>query len=150
MDQHQYLYIELFCSEQINWSNVTFTLIDDRIVPFNHEASNSKLIKDNILNNHAKNASFIDLHNWSKDNIPDLAIIGMGKDGHFASLFPNMLTNKNALDPKVAPDIFTTEPNGNPFHARITMNLAMIIKIPRRYLVLDSEKIKILFRDFGR
>lgn len=131
--------------KDLAWSNVTVTLIDDRRVEADHKDSNQKLIKETLLQNKAANARFINLEDWRHDRIPDIGILGMGVDGHFASLFPQMMGDAIAFDPSAKPAILTTESMGSPKYPRITMNLAMILAIPHRILmVIGDEKIKVL------
>ena len=46
----------------------------------------------------------------------------MGEDGHFASLFPDMINQNEAFDLNASPKILITPPQGNPLIPRITMN----------------------------
>ena len=136
---------EAMSSHAMDWSCVTVTLIDDRRVPPDHQDSNQQLIRKTLLQHNARAATFIPLHDWPHHRIPDIAILGMGTDGHFASLFPAMMHDPAAFDPAASPAILTTEPMGNPLHPRITMNLAMILQIPYRVLmVIGAEKKLVL------
>ena len=132
-------------SIDLNWSRIRVTLIDDRLVPADHDDSNQKLVSKTLLRGKAGMAQFIRLQDWQEDHFPDIAILGMGTDGHFASLFPAMMGDAMAFDPAADPAILTTTPMGNPPHARITMNLSMILAIPNRVLmVVGDEKKAIL------
>ena len=129
----------------LNWSQVTVTLIDDRLVDADHKDSNQRMIAETLLRNRAAAAEFIPLQDWQDDRIPDIAVLGMGLDGHIASLFPSMLGQGDAFDPSAKPAIITTGPEGNPRHERITMTLAMILEIPVRVLmVFGDEKMAVL------
>ena len=126
----------------LNWARVCVTLIDDRLVPANHEDSNQKVVRKTLLCGKARVAQFIRLQDWQEGHFPDIAILGMGTDGHFASLFPAMMDDARAFDPAADPAIITTSPMGNPPHARITMNLSMILAIPHRVLMVIGEEKK--------
>ena len=65
----------------------------------------------------------------------------MGEDGHFASLFPKLIeTNPEYFDLESDPEIFFTEPMGNPCHRRVSMNLSMILESKDIFLLVSSEK----------
>ena len=126
----------------LNWARVCVTLIDDRLVPADHDDSNQKLGRKTLLCGKAGVAQFIRLQDWQEGYFPDIAILGMGTDGHFASLFSAMMDDARAFDPAADPAIITTSPMGNPPHARITMNLSMILAIPHRVLMVIGEEKK--------
>ena len=129
-------------SIDLNWARIRVTLIDDRLVPADHDDSNQKLVRKTLLRGKAGMAQFIRLQDWQEDHFPDIAILGMGKDGHFASLFPAMMGDAMAFDPAADPAILTTTPMCIPPHARITMNLSMILAIPNRVLMVGGDEKK--------
>lgn len=135
----------LLSSVEFDWAKVSITLIDDRLVPADHPDSNQRLIAETLRQNNAAEAAFIPLEDWPDNKIADIAVLGMGSDGHFASLFPSMLDQSQAFDPGAPPAIIRTPPEGIPKHPRITMNLAMIRAIPCRILlVVGAEKQALL------
>ena len=132
--------------QKLDWSKVQITLVDDRLVDPDNDHSNQKLINDYLLKNEAKKSKFIPLNkNLIKDDnfkFPlDVCLLGIGNDGHFASLFPNMINNTNMLDPNSKSSIDEVKANGNPFVPRISMNLPLILS-SNLIILLIKGKLK--------
>jgi 6-phosphogluconolactonase len=70
----------------------------------------------------------------------DVMLLGMGEDGHFASLFPSLINTSNYFNLLADPGIIYTEPMGSPCHKRISMNLSMIIESKKVVLLISNEK----------
>ncbi len=132
--------------QKLDWSKVQITLVDDRLVDPDNDHSNQKLINDYLLKNDAKKSKFFPLNkNLIKDDnfkFPlDICLLGIGNDGHFASLFPNMINNTNMLDPNSKLSIDKVKSNGNPFVPRISMNLPLILS-SNLIILLIKGKLK--------
>ena len=130
--------------QKLDWSKVQITLVDDRLVDPENDHSNQKLIRNYLLKNEAQISDFIPLNkNLHKDNnfkFPlDICLLGIGNDGHFASLFPNMINNTNTLDPKSKLNINEIKANGDPFLPRISMNLPLILSSKLIILIIKGK-----------
>ena len=129
-----------------DWPNVDISLVDDRVVDPTHKDSNEKLVNDLLMINNASNANFISICNDTKSlkelNRPyTVMLLGIGEDGHFASLFPSLIeSNIEYFDLYAEPDIFFTEPMGSPCHKRVSMNLSMILQSENIFLLVSSDK----------
>jgi len=142
-------------NKDLDWSKVSIFLGDDRVVPSDHQDSNNYLIQLHLLKNNASSASFYPL-NDSKITIKDIrrpfdvVLLGLGNDGHFASLFPAQLNNALVFDAYASPSIIVSDQDlGSPSHKRISMNLSMLIDAKRCILLVpNSNKRKIVERAY--
>lgn len=89
-------------AQSIEWEHVWITLADERWVPPSANRSNQKLVTLELLQNEAAKAHFLPLYRDSPEpddlssqaadlesHMPfDVVVLGMGTDGHTASLFP--------------------------------------------------------------
>ena len=131
---------------QTKWSDITISLVDDRVVDIKHDDSNEKLVNDLLIKDAAKDANFLSICNQPNDLLTlkrpfNVMLLGMGEDGHFASLFPKLIqTNPEYFDLKSEPEIFFTDPMGSPCHKRASMNLSMILESKNIFLLVSSEK----------
>ena len=131
----------------LDWNKVSIYLGDDRLLPSDHIDSNENLLRKNLLINNAKWAKFYPLVqpriNIKDITLPfDIVLLGLGIDGHFASLFPEQVKLSSALSIDADPDFICSEnPLGSPSYKRISMNLALLLNTKRCILlVTDSDK----------
>ena len=134
----------------ISWSKVFLTLVDDRLVDPDHRDSNQKLLHNHFIKNKAKNINFFPLTENFLSNTEfkkpfDVTLLGMGEDGHFASLFPDMINQYEAFDINASPKILITPPQGNPLIPRITMNLSLILESLNIILLVKGKAKQNIF-----
>lgn len=140
--------------EKLDWSKVRVTLADERWVETSADASNERLVRETLLVGPAAAAHFVGLKNpaptpeagadWATralTRVPrpfDVVVLGMGDDGHTASLFPGSMALARALDPAAAPACIAVNALAPP-HARVSLNLAALLDSRRIVLHIEGE-----------
>src|ERR1700727_3654936 len=141
---------ELLRVEALDWSRVCIALADERWVDPTDPESNEKLVRDYLLKDAATAARFIGLKNaaptpdlgavsaWETfARVPrpfDAVVLGVGDDGHTASLFPRSPNLASALNPTaVAGCVGIRSPAGP--RPRLSLTLSAL---------LDSRRIVVL------
>ena len=137
----------------LEWDKITISLIDDRVVEESNPDSNIFLLKKHLLKDKAANANFISLNDNYADLLKandffDVAIIGIGPDGHFASLFPSMINSTDFLNYDSDPQVISTGLIGSPRYKRTSMNLALILKTLNIFIVAPNKE-KMIVIDEG-
>ncbi len=121
----------------LDWSRVTVTLSDDRFVDPSAPESNERLVRERLLQGRAAAATFVPLKGEgpSPDDDAraaepairalapfDAVLLGMGDDGHIASLFPDAPDLASALNPDGARLVIGVEIAGlAPYVPRISL-----------------------------
>lgn len=141
-------------TEKVDWKNIWVTLADERWVETSSEDSNERLVREHLLADAAAAAHFVGLKNpaatpeagaeWSWRALSrvlrpfDVVLLGMGNDGHTASLFPGSLALARALDVSVAPGCVAVNALAVP-HARVSLNLSALLDARRIVLHIEGE-----------
>lgn len=147
------LFIQL-TRQELDWSKVVITLADERWVSADNGASNEKLVRDNLLQGLAASATFISLKNEAASPFEgadetgqalkalprpiDVVILGMGDDGHTASLFPGAVNLPAALALNSGRTCMGMTPLTAPLD-RITLTLPVLLDSHNIYLHLVGE-----------
>jgi len=125
------------CRRALPWGTATLMLTDDRVVAVNHPASNQGKLEA------AFDATPADIQVLKEGmDLPvfDLVWLGMGADGHIASLFPAMQINDLAV-PSVVGTIPEPLPEEAPF-SRLSLNLPALVNSKAIMLVVRGKEKK--------
>lgn len=136
----------------IAWEKVNIALVDDRWVATDDAASNEKMANEALLINKASKANFVGMKTSEEDAFKaeqevterlahiqqpfDVVILGMGEDGHTASIFPCC----EQLDEALTTDkvLMATQPTTAP-HQRMTFTKSALLNSKQLYLHLVGE-----------
>jgi 6-phosphogluconolactonase len=134
---------DLLKGAPIDWARVVVTLSDERCVAADAAASNARLVRERLLADGAAKAHLLPL--WPKPDEAALAalapfdavMLGMGEDGHVASLIPGDPALARKLDPAGAAWLADTpEGLGSPPLARVTLTLKALINARAIFLLI--------------
>ena len=106
----------------LDWSKVTVTLTDERKVAADHPDSNEGMLRQTLLVGAAGEARFAPLEEAAARVPFDGVLLGMGEDGHFASLFPgNGALAAGLAGPTLTIDVPAGEPAPPPARSSLTL-----------------------------
>jgi 6-phosphogluconolactonase len=132
--------LEALARSDLDWSRITVWPGDDRVVPENHPASNTGKIRALL---EPAGAEVVTL--TTMEQVPHFALVwlGMGADGHIASLFPN--TDPQVDDPqairRLTPDPLPPEA---PFD-RITLTIPALLASDALMFVIRGDDKRAVF-----
>lgn len=154
------VYTALAKTEAIDWQKVTFFLLDDRMVSKDHADSNQKLIQDTLLSTNIitlDQCVFPDTNGTYEyavaqytraltalfaSNPPDLLILGMGEDGHIASLFPPV--QESSFGEKL---VVHTQTEKFSIKDRISVSPLVLLAAKKSLLLLKGANKKAVFME---
>jgi 6-phosphogluconolactonase len=143
----------LLSEETIEWEKVKIGLVDERFVPKENLFNNETQIKNNLLKNSAKFATIFGMvYNYENEMLNlkmvnqqyktfferiDFTILGMGEDGHTASLFPGDKESEELMNTSNM-GVFSTKSPSFPYN-RITCSKELIAKSNYIALFINGE-----------
>jgi 6-phosphogluconolactonase len=146
-------FLQVLAQQTLAWKRVTLTLADERWVPESHERSNARLLRTYLLQGAAAAADFLPL--TTEDTSPetglaalearfagvalpfDVAVLGMGDDGHTASWFPGGDHLTEALDPW-CPNLVLPMRAPGAGEPRITFPAPVLLNARKLYLHIEG------------
>ena len=156
--------LKRLAAKRFDWSLVIVSLVDDRMVEEDSSFSNYKMIKELFFDKIAPefqpkllplvvdSADFernMELVSKNFENIasPDLVILGMGNDGHFASLFPDDTASEKALNEENKEKLVYTNAPVFP-EDRISFSWSFLKKSKYLFMhITGEEKLEIIQKE---
>lgn len=144
----------------LDWEKISIAQSDERWLPSDHPQSNQGLTARTLLIDNAKQANYVAMKN-SHDKAVDgeeqcnsdylrlaypfsLTMLGMGLDGHIASLFPNSKPISEALDLQNTNPCIAIDGSGCPvagdYPERMSLTLSAILNSKLIILLLTGEE----------
>lgn len=133
----------------IDWPQVRITLVDERCVPCNHPDSNALMVQTHLLHGRARHAQWVPMIKDAAEPLAtptvlaqaanmalqaagstDVLVLGMGADGHIASLFPDATNLTEAMDlqnTRACMAIELPHPPANAPYQRLSQTLARLL-----------------------
>jgi 6-phosphogluconolactonase len=150
---------DALCTQELDWSRVVIALADERWVDPHEQGSNERLVRERLLREKAVAAQFVGLKNpapspllgagaaWDAfAKVPrpfDATVLGIGDDGHTASLIPGSPGLRAALDPNAIPACVAMWSQTVP-HERLSLNLSALLGSSHiSVLILGEQKLRV-------
>ena len=136
-----------------DWNDIDVALVDERWLPPGHPESNARLVSETLLTGRVAcahfepilvaNRSFEQSVRVANDSatLATVAFLGMGPDGHTASLFPHMQGLREALESQsdyIGVDAGDS-PGAAPWPRRISLTPTGLAKARLRLLLVRGE-----------
>lgn len=147
------------------WDQIFVTLADERWVDPSDPASNERLVREKLLQGPAAAARFVGLKTTDEtpkagrdaceealEALPrpfDAVVLGMGGDGHTASLFPTAPELADGLDPESGRTCLAVHPGGD-LPPRMSLTLPALLDSRCLYLhITGEEKLQVYHHALG-
>lgn len=140
---------------ELPWEKITLALVDERFVPTNEVYSNEKMIREALCQNCAKEAKLIGMvYDFANESLnldkaqnaylqhvpsPTICLLGMGSDGHTASLFPGDAASEADLKSEDKNILISTQAPTHP-QKRISLSKQVILSAKNLLLMITGEE----------
>lgn len=148
-------FFEKLSRAELAWRDVTVSLTDERVVDTAAGESNERLVRTHLLINAARDAHFVSLRSTMSDATTGLAdrnralsqlvrpfdvvVLGMGVDGHTASMFAGAQGLDKALDAHAVPELVALTLAGDA-QARVSLNRAALLDARNVFLLIQGQE----------
>ncbi|MCD8521243.1 MAG: 6-phosphogluconolactonase [Saccharospirillaceae bacterium] len=154
-------FFQQLAQQTIDWQNVLITLVDERWVAEDDVRSNAALVREHLLQQHARQAYFLPLKNTAPtpqlgfmtcentlheqiDQL-DFAVLGMGNDGHTASWFPHSRALTTCLDDQAGAWCCAVT-DSCVIPPRMTLTWSLLASCRHLFLLFDGDDKNRVFR----
>lgn len=150
------LFFQALSKKKLAWNNVYVVLNDERWVPLDDPLSNEALLRKKLLINDASDANIVSFYR-SHDNVADainqlsnelssilpldVCVLGMGEDGHTASLFPGSDTLHEGLTLPHEQIVLPVHVPGKT-ELRVTLTLGALLSAKSHFLLIKGSSKK--------
>lgn len=129
----------------LDWAHVAVTLSDERQVDVDSPNANARQLRERLFVGPAAHARYLPLTDYAEPALRvlmpfDAVMLGMGEDGHIASLIPGSPVMAEAMDPEGKALVAESPAGfGSPPVARITLTLAALLQSRAIFLLIAGE-----------
>lgn len=134
--------LEALAATDLPWSQVKVTLTDERQVPADDPASNEGMLRRHLFSDYATSATFVPIDEAAGAALPlpfSSVLCGMGSDGHFASIFPDLARREELLAAENTHFCSEIQTAASPYK-RITLTLASLLRSRVILLLIFGEE----------
>lgn len=152
-------FLSLLSKADLDWSKVRVMLTDERFVPETSERSNTRLLRETLLQNNAAAAELVPFYKGADtpeevlDDLMaaitaalplDVCVLGMGADMHTASLFPEADRLNEGLDINGTAALLPMRAPGAP-EPRLTLTAPVLRAARNIHILITGEGKKTAF-----
>ncbi len=146
---------DVLSEKPLDWERTHIVISDERWVPPDDEASNERLVRDALLKGEALPAKLLSVFSMTTgiqarcDEIDQqirvgpfpfaCVLLGMGEDGHFASLFPDSANLEEGLDVNGEQLCIPVTTEASP-HPRVSLTLAALARSDAIVLLMFGDR----------